>query len=82
MLLLAEELVGCEVHDLAITHNNQVAIVATCSLYETALSQQDAGVDAFYKFSYLEITHNSKSSGTLTDLPPLLFHFSSHKLSS
>ena len=38
MLLLAEELVGCEVHDLAITHNNQVAIVATCSLYEAALS--------------------------------------------
>lgn len=66
---------------LSIAYYDQVAIIASCALDKTALSQQDASIYAFLKFSYFKLTHNSKSSGTLTDRPPLLFHFSSHTLS-
>jgi hypothetical protein len=38
------------------------------------LGKEDARVYTFLKFSYLKLTHNSKSFGMLTGLQPLLFH--------
>jgi hypothetical protein len=45
------------------------------------LGKENARVNSFLKFSYLKLTHNSKSFGRLTGQQPLLFRPSNHKQS-
>ena len=79
--LLCEELVGGEVHNLAIAHDYEVAIILACAFDKATLGKQYARVDAFLKLLYLKLTHNSKSFDRLTRQRPLLFRSSSRRQS-
>lgn len=72
-LLFLKQLVGSEAHDLTVAHDNQIAIISACALDKAALGKEDARVNSFLKFSYLKLTHSSKSFGMLTGQQPLLF---------
>ncbi len=80
-LLFLEQLVGSETHDLTIAHDYKVAIIFASALDKAALGKENARVNSFLKFSYLKLTHNSKSFGRLTGQQPLLFRPSNHKQS-
>ena len=51
------QLLGREVRNLSVTHNNQLAVLAFYSFLQALLGQQDAGINLLLQLLQLHFTH-------------------------